>query len=159
MPYEYFIIIFTWIMVWINLYKNGPKLPQLPIHKTLQVLSILTFITIFIFYSISFNLVTFLPQFVITHQFLKFFLYVMIIIGSILIIKSRNKINSLSAQDVIFGKNLKYQQEGVYKIFNHPMYIGIMIILISSWFLFPTVLGIFCLMVVILLLIGKSLKE
>jgi protein-S-isoprenylcysteine O-methyltransferase Ste14 len=67
-----------------------------------------------------------------------------LLIGAVLIMKSREKLGMLTSREVIFALNddkSKKVHDGVYTNMNHPMYVGIVLVTLSSLILLPTVLG------------------
>lgn len=67
-----------------------------------------------------------------------------LLIGAVLIMKSREKLGMLTSREVIFALNddkSKKVHDGVYTNMNHPMYVGIVLVTLSSLILLPSVLG------------------
>lgn len=85
-----------------------------------------------------------------------------LLIGAVLIMKSREKLSMLTSREVIFalndGKGQKVH-DGVYTNMHHPMYVGIVLVTLSSLILLPSVLGACILVGVYFCLLMKTLVE
>ncbi len=151
------IISLVWISVWLHAYISGPKSPTLPKDKILTPLSSLVLFTITIFYFFSYQQIGSLPI------QLSILTEVILIVGIIffggILMLSRHGLHELSYSDILFAKNKKRTQSGVYAYLQHPMYVGIVGIVLFSWGLFPTHAGIVCIFFLICLLCIKAFIE
>lgn len=85
-----------------------------------------------------------------------------LLIGAVLIMKSREKLGMLTSREVIFALNDSKGQkvhDDVYANMHHPMYVGIIIVTLSSLILLPSVLGACILLGVYFCLWMKTLVE
>ncbi len=75
---------------------------------------------------------------------IRIFAFSSLLIGALLIMKSREKLGMLTSREVIFALNDdkgKKVYDGVYANMRHPMYVGIILVTLSSLILLPSVLG------------------
>ena len=154
---EISVICLVWIIVWTYAYFGGPQYHILPTNKKLRILSIMTLLTITLFYVISYGNTSRLD--ITLPLFFKEVILILIICSGFLLISTRRTLKHLSHIDILFSKNLIYTKSGLYRWFNHPMYIGIISILFLSWVLFPTIIGMILFSVVLLLLKIKASIE
>lgn len=154
---EICIISLTWITTWIYTYIGGPKSNTLPTDLQLYKLSRNSLVLIIIFYTISYNDVTPLPIQISStlHSAALFF----ILLNGTLLLWTRKALAYLSYEDIVFGKNLAYTLAGPYQYCRHPMYIALTNILIATWLLFPTILGLLTLSSIVFLFRKKARYE
>lgn len=151
------VICLVWIAVWIHAYIDGPKKAQLPQNSTLTKLSTVSLLVITLFYTITYNGISSLPQILPFYGEILALLFV--IFFGVLLMVTRHKLNFLSCSDIVFGKNPEYVSTGIYRYFHHPMYINILGIMLASWFLLPTFYGILCITLLTALFITKAYNE
>ncbi len=75
---------------------------------------------------------------------IRIFAVIVLLIGSVLIKKAREKLSMLTSREVIFALNNmqdKKVYDGVYRHMHHPMYVGIILVTLASLVLLPSVLG------------------
>lgn len=154
---EICIISLTWITTWIYTYIGGPKSKTLPTDPQLYTLSRNSLILIIIFYTVSYNNLTPLPIHISStlNSGVLFF----ILLNGALLLWTRKALTYLSYEDIVFGKNPTYTSTGPYQYCRHPMYIALTNILIATWLLFPTILGLLTLSSIIFLFRKKARNE
>jgi isoprenylcysteine carboxyl methyltransferase (ICMT) family protein YpbQ len=133
------IICSVWTLVWIFGYVGGPRIQTLSVHPQLYRYSGLVLTMITLFYTVSYIKITSINLSLSTN--LQYGLLLLIVSSGYLLIVTRLALSTLSYHDILFAKNPTYTKNGPYRYMQHPMYIGISLILGSSFLLFPTALG------------------
>lgn len=141
-------VIIAWLVVWASFFLIGSskKSVRLPKEPVLVRCSIAVFVLIGVFHVIAFGVFG-TPDW--TNPFREMFQldffslvgYISVLLGAILMILSRWSLRALSVGEVVFSKNKIRIVTGPYRIFRHPMYLGIFLVLIGVFFLFPTAFG------------------
>lgn len=154
---EFFIIVGIWAVIWTHLLiiKPAKELPQDPYLKRNSKLVI---INIFLFYTVSFNSLTAISL-PLTQTFNNIVSITCLLLGMSLFIISRQTLRDLSYSDIMFSYNPTYISSGIYKYLSHPMYVGMTLILVGSWLVFPTILGALFIITFLFLIKKKSNYE
>lgn len=120
--------------------------------------TLIAFITLFytvIYVGIFFSLL----NFHIEYNLNTIGLIVGVVIGGMLIVSSRDRLNMLTSKEVIFSLNEQYSTAGVYKYMRHPMYVGIVTVLVCSLGIFPSSVGFYLLVPICICLYMKMRIE
>lgn len=85
-----------------------------------------------------------------------------ILIGAVLTVQAREKLEMLTSREIVFSLNKSKNQQassGVYGSMRHPMYVGIVLVTVSSFLLFPSLLGLLLLICIYICLLMKITIE
>lgn len=152
-------ICLIWVLVWRHSYNIDRGLLSvgdtlsLPNDRRLVMYSGCLIILLTIFYTIIYNRIDISfgglmdsSDFIhaVSSLPIRIFALSVLLIGAALIMKSREKLSMLTSREVIFALNNirnKKVYDGVYINMHHPMYVGIVLITLSSLILLPSVLG------------------
>ena len=126
------LISLVWVVIWFVFYFGGTRTSTHPVHPQLQTYSILTFVLIFIFYTIQH---TQGPTLAVDLQI--YASIALVLLGAYLMISARLKMRTLTALEILTAKNTQYSEDGIYTHLQHPMYAGIIAILFGSLCIFP----------------------
>ncbi|MFT5849937.1 MAG: protein-S-isoprenylcysteine O-methyltransferase Ste14 [Patiriisocius sp.] len=146
------LISLVWVVIWFVFYFGGTRTSTHPVHPQLQSYSILTFVLIFVFYTILHTQGATLASDAQTYASMA-----LVLIGGILMITARIKMRTLTALEILTAKNTQYSEDGIYTHLQHPMYAGIIAILFGSLCLYPG-LPAFLLILVICYCIHKKIE-
>ena len=153
------VIITAWVLIWLDLAYAGSRSHTLPIHPTLQTLTIGTIVCFIIFYFVSFNGITAFTVTALPTQLVYTVAIITTITGALLLLAARHALPHLSGRDIMFGKNETYTSHGVFRYLSHPMYVGMILMTSGPWLLYPTIVGGLCLGILYGLLIAKVRYE
>ncbi len=129
-------IMTLWIAIWLTFFLGGTRKNTLPKHPVLLRYSSLTFILIFVFYTILYT-PTFSLGFIPTNTQLLTSI-VFMVMGAYLMISARLAMKNITATEIFFSINPIYKTDGVFRHVTHPMYFGILMILIGSLSIYPS---------------------
>jgi protein-S-isoprenylcysteine O-methyltransferase Ste14 len=151
------ILLTTWIFIWVDLIKcPKPNGTPLPAKRSIKIVGVMLLLSITSFYTALYTATTFIY---VTPVYLQLVCISSLCFGTYLVVGARKEMKTLTASEVLFSINMSYSSCGVFKKFTHPMYLGISIILISSWCLLPNILPGLFLVTSLALLCTKTIVE
>jgi protein-S-isoprenylcysteine O-methyltransferase Ste14 len=138
----------------------------LPFDRRLVVYSNILIVLLFTFYTI-FYVTIYINNFTNlgtpTNTQVSFyggiFSIAIVTIGAILMIRTRNGLSMLSSKEVIYSINKVHVSSGIYKYFHHPMYIGMLLIVIGTLVLNPSIIGSIVISFIAICLVLKARTE
>jgi protein-S-isoprenylcysteine O-methyltransferase Ste14 len=129
-------IMTLWLGIWTVLFFGGSRKNTLATHPALLRYSILTFVLIFIFYTLLFTPSLSMDASPTNLQLLAS--GAIMLAGAYLTVRARLAMKNITAREILFSINPAYTSSGVYKQMSHPMYFGILMILAGSLSVYPS---------------------
>ncbi len=152
------ILMCTWLLIWSHLYFGGPREQQVPPHQKIQYYSFIVGISLFSLYTFLYTGVGALPY--ALPGVLYYVGWVLLCIGSVLVILARQRLKHLSAIEVLQSLSPIHVPSVLDRYTaGHPMYLGILLITAASILWFPNYLALLCLIPLLTGMYGKWRTE
>lgn len=129
-------ILTLWLGIWLIFFFGGTRKNTLEAHPALLRYSSLTCLLIFVFYSVLFTPALSIGVTNTSMQLWASGLFMLM--GAYLMISARLAMKNMTAKEVLFSINPTYATGGIYKHATHPMYLGILMILVGSLSAYPS---------------------
>lgn len=133
-----------WAIVWlffISLAQNAKR--KLPLHRHLVWYSTAVFISITFFYWVTFSGVGSLTGYLSMSNLLSNTGVFLSVLGATSMILSRWGLRELTVAEVVFARCESRISTGLYRYFKHPMYLGLFLVLLGSFILYPNFFALF----------------
>ncbi len=131
------IILSSWVLVWLSLYFDGPRTATTPPHLALTRYTSLLGISFFIFYFILFNEIGSITNTAAFYKYVHPISYIFISLGCYLTIAARNSLRNLNYTEVMCSLNPTTTNNRIYGFMPHPMYLGMILLVLGSLILLP----------------------
>lgn len=133
-----------WAIVWLFFIVLGQNAKRkLPLHHHLVWYSTAVFISITFFYWAIFSDIGSLTGYLSVSNLLNDTGVFLSVLGAISMILSRWGLRELTVGEVVFARCESRISTGVYRYFKHPMYLGLFLILLGSFVLYPNFFALF----------------
>lgn len=154
----------TWLVIWLHSFKMDKSIKgKLPVDARLVFFSSTLIFLISIFYTLMYVQISFALSglFNLPHSsfFGILFSLASTVFGAYLVIESRLELSNLTSKEIIFSLNTKQVKTGIYRYMNHPMYVGIMLILIGSLINLPSLINVLIFIPILICLYAKARIE
>lgn len=149
------VIMLGWLIIWAHMYWGGPKKSHLPDHPRLVFYTSMLGGSFFVFFSSLFigaGAVTVSEawQLYVTLGGTIFWLG-----GMYLVLVSRHALKNASYREVLFALNDHASPHAIYTYFKHPMYVGMLALLLGSLLWFPNIVGLGLVLIIAICLYEK----
>ena len=135
----------VWSTVWFSfiiLGRHGKR--RLPVHPALVRYSSAVFVSLSIFYWLAFSDIgasdTNVFNYFFSNGAVRSAGILLSILGATCMGLSRWYLRELTLAEVLFAKSESNVSIGLYRYFKHPMYLGLSLILVGSYVLYPNIL-------------------
>lgn len=131
----FILITTTWILIWTGFYLGGTRKKIAEISPELKKQTNIMLALVFIFYTILYSS----PSPVIISTVPTYTAYALLFCGALFAVLARWEMKNINVAEVMYGINNHTSKGSVYRLTNHPMYLGFFLILSASYILLPNI--------------------